>query len=456
MLLKSINPANGETVHEYPESQWEEIDTTIRSVKNAFHSWKKTSTQKRIDHVKKLAHLLDIRKENLAHTMTIEMGKPIQESRAEVEKCICLCNYYCEHIDEFLRSKSIPTEATESYVSFQPLGVILAIMPWNFPLWQVFRCAIPSILAGNTMVLKHASNVPGCAIAIEDLFLESDFPDDIFRSVLTSNRRVERIIANKRIAAVTLTGSTKAGQAVAQTAGTYLKKCVLELGGSDPYIILDDADLDMAVEACVKGRLLNTGQSCIGAKRFIATEKIYDEFEQRFVAEMKAVTMGDPLNEFNQLGPIARGNIREDLLSQVNKSISMGAHLLCGGEINYDVEGFYYPATVLSNVQSGMPAYNQELFGPVASLIKVKGEQEAIHIANDTSYGLGAAIFTADVEKGKYIAEHELDAGCCFVNDFVKSDPRLPFGGIKDSGYGRELSIYGLHEFVNIKTVYIK
>ncbi|GAF04217.1 succinate semialdehyde dehydrogenase [Saccharicrinis fermentans DSM 9555 = JCM 21142] len=296
----------------------------------------------------------------------------------------------------------------------------------------------------------------GCAIAIEDLFLESDFPDDIFRSVLTSNRRVERIIANKRIAAVTLTGSTKAGQAVAQTAGTYLKKCVLELGGSDPYIILDDADLDMAVEACVKGRLLNTGQSCIGAKRFIATEKIYDEFEQRFVAEMKAVTMGDPLNEFNQLGPIARGNIREDLLSQVNKSISMGAHLLCGGEINYDVEGFYYPATVLSNVQSGMPAYNQELFGPVASLIKVKGEQEAIHIANDTSYGLGAAIFTADVEKGKYIAEHELDAGCCFVNDFVKSDPRLPFGGIKDSGYGRELSIYGLHEFVNIKTVYIK
>ncbi|MGQ1785989.1 NAD-dependent succinate-semialdehyde dehydrogenase [Saccharicrinis sp. GN24d3] len=456
MLLKSINPANGEIVREYPESQWEEIDNTIRDVKNAFKSWRKTSIQKRIDHVKNLARLLEIKKEGLSFTITIEMGKPIVESRAEIDKCIWLCNYYCDNIDEFLKPRPVSTEATESYVSFQPIGVILAIMPWNFPLWQVFRCAIPSILAGNTMVLKHASNVPGCSIAIEDLFLESDFPDDIFRSVLTSNRKVERMIANKRIAAVTLTGSTKAGQAVAKTSGTYLKKCVLELGGSDPYIILNDADLDLAVEACIKGRLLNTGQSCIGAKRFIATEKIYEEFEHKFVKEMKSATMGDPFNEFNQLGPMARGNIREDLMSQVNKSVSLGANLLCGGEINYDIEGFYYPPTVLSNVQAGMPAYNQELFGPVASLMKAKGEQEAIKIANDTSFGLGAAVFTSDLDRGKYIAEYELDAGCCFVNDFVKSDPRLPFGGVKESGYGRELSIYGLYEFVNIKSIYIK
>ena len=456
MLLKSINPANGELVREYPESQWEEIDNTIRDVNNAFKSWRKTKIQERIAYVKNIAKLLEIKKEGLAFTISIEMGKPIVESRAEIEKCIRLCDYYCDKIDSFLKPQEVQTEATKSYVSFQPIGVILAIMPWNFPFWQVFRCAIPSILAGNTMVLKHASNVPSCAIAIEDLFLEADFPTDIFRSVLASNRKVERIIANKKIAAITLTGSTKAGQAVAQTAGAYLKKCVLELGGSDPYLILDDADLDIAVDSCVKGRLLNTGQSCIGAKRFIVTEKIYNDFEARFVNEMKSATMGDPFNEFNQLGPLARHNIREDLLSQVNKSVSQGAELLCGGEIDYDIEGFYFPATVLANVQPGMPAYNQELFGPVASLIKAKNEQEAIKIANDTSFGLGAAVFTRDIEKGKHMAEYELDAGCCFVNDFVKSDPRLPFGGIKESGYGRELSVYGLHEFVNIKTVYIK
>ncbi len=456
MLLKSINPASGEIIREYPESQWEEIDNIIRDVRQAFKSWRKTKIQERIDHVKNLAKLMEIKKEGLAFTITIEMGKPIAEARAEIDKCIWLCNYYCENIDNFLKPQLVETEASESYISFQPLGVILAIMPWNFPFWQVFRCAIPSILAGNTMVLKHASNVPGCAIAIEDLFLESDFPSDIFRSILTSNRKVERIITNKRIAALTLTGSTKAGQAVAQTAGAYLKKCVLELGGSDPYLILDDADLKLAVEACVNGRLINTGQSCIGAKRFIVTEKIYNDFEEKFVKEMKSATMGDPFNEFNQLGPLARGNIREDLLSQVNKSVSLGASLLCGGEIDYDIDGFYYPATVLSNVQTGMPAYNQELFGPVASLIKVKDEQEAIKVANDTSFGLGAAVFTSDIEKGKYIAELELEAGCCFVNDFVKSDPRLPFGGVKESGYGRELSVFGLHEFVNVKSVYIK
>ncbi len=456
MLLRSINPASGEIVREFPEYQWEEIDNIIRDVKEAYGTWRKSKVDDRITCVLELAKLLEIKKEGLAFTISIEMGKPINESRSEIDKCIRLCNYYCDNIHTFLKKQVIATEATESYVSFQPLGVVLAIMPWNFPFWQVFRFAIPSILAGNTVVLKHASNVPGCSIALEDLFVESNFPDHVFRSVLVSNRKVERMVADKRISAITLTGSTKAGQAVAETAGKYLKKCVLELGGSDPYILLDDVNIQEAVEACVKGRLINTGQSCIGAKRFIVTQKNYYEFEYLFVEKMKAASMGDPFNEKNQLGPIARGNIREDLLSQVNKSVSLGAKLICGGKFDESKNGFYFPATVLSNVQQGMPAYSQELFGPVASLIKVVDEEEAIKVANNTSFGLGAAIFTTDIEKGKYIAENEIEAGCCFVNDFVRSDPRLPFGGIKESGYGRELSIQGLHEFVNIKTIYIK
>jgi succinate-semialdehyde dehydrogenase/glutarate-semialdehyde dehydrogenase len=455
MLLKSINPANGEIVREYLEHQWEEIDNIIKEVQNAYKLWKYSKLDFRIEKIKTLAKFLNYKKEGLAFTISIEMGKPINESRAEIDKCISLCDYYCDNIEDIIQQKTILTEATNSYVTFQPLGVILAIMPWNFPFWQVFRFAVPAILAGNTVVLKHASNVPGCSIAIEDLFTDADFPDNVFRSVLASNRKVERMVANKRIAAITLTGSTKAGQAVAQTAGKYLKKCVLELGGSDPYLIFDDADIPQAVDACVKGRLINTGQSCIGAKRFIITQKVYDEFEALFVDKMKSATMGDPFDENNQLGPLARGNIRGDLFSQVTQSVSLGAQLLCGGELK-EGPGFYFPATVLSNIKAEMPAYNQELFGPVASLIKVSNEQEAIAIANDTSFGLGAAIFTADIEKGKFLAENELEAGCCFVNDFVKSDPRLPFGGVKESGYGRELSIYGPLEFVNTKTIYIK
>ncbi len=455
MLLKTINPASAETVREYPEHQWDEIDRIIKNVQKAFINWKKTDLNFRIDKLRAVAKLLELKKEGLAFTISIEMGKPILQSRAEIEKCIFLCNYYIENIETFLQKQIITTVATESYVSYQPLGVLLAIMPWNFPFWQVFRAAVPALLAGNTMILKHASNVPGCSIAMDDIFSEADFPEDVFRSVLISNRKVERIIANKRVAAVTLTGSTKAGRAVAQTAGKYLKKCVLELGGSDPYLIFDDADLEKTVDACVEGRLINTGQSCIGAKRFIATKKIYPAFEELFVEKMKTATMGDPFEEKNKLGPLSRGNIREDLLSQVNKSISMGANLICGGYFP-DMPGFYFPPTVLSNIQTGMPAYEQELFGPVASLIKADDEQHAIEIANDTSFGLGSAIFTSDIEKAKRIAEYELEAGTCFINDYVKSDPRLPFGGIKESGYGRELSIYGLQEFLNIKTICIK
>ncbi len=455
MLLKSINPASGDTVREYPEHQWDEIDSIIKNVRKAFTDWKKTNLSYRIEKVRSLAKLLEVKQEGLAFTISMEMGKPILESKAEIDKCIWLCHHYSDNIENYLKKQYIKTEGSDSYVTFQPLGVILAVMPWNFPFWQVFRCAIPAILAGNTVILKHASNVPGCSIAIESLFAEADFPDDVFRSTLASNRKVERMVANKRIAAISLTGSTKAGQAVAETAGKYLKKCVLELGGSDPYLIFDDANLEMAVDACVKGRLINTGQSCIGAKRFIVTKKIYTDFEALFVEKMKAATMGDPFDEKNMLGPLSRGNLREDLLSQVNKSVSMGANLLCGGSIP-DMPGFYFPATVLSNVRDGMPAYEQELFGPVASLILAQDEQEAIRIANDTTFGLGSAIFTSDVEKARYMAENELEAGSCFINDFVKSDPRLPFGGIKESGYGRELSIFGLQEFLNVKTIFIK
>ncbi|SMO71511.1 succinate-semialdehyde dehydrogenase / glutarate-semialdehyde dehydrogenase [Saccharicrinis carchari] len=456
MVLKSINPANGELIGEYTEFNAEQFGNIVDRVNRSFKTWSKTGLHRRIDHVKNLADLLSVNKEKLAAIITNEMGKNIAEARAEIDKCAWLCHYYCENIDDFLKVKPIQTDASESYISFRPLGVILAIMPWNFPFWQVFRCAIPTLLAGNTMLLKHASNVSACALAIEELFREADFPNDVFRTVLVSGQKVEKMIAHKSIAAVTLTGSDKAGRSVAQSAGSHLKKCVLELGGSDPYIILDDADLDLAVQTCVKGRLLNAGQSCIGAKRFIATPKIYDRFKAEFVREMKKASMGNPFDENKQLGPLARNDIREDLIAQVNESLNMGAQLLCGGLVNYDDKGFYYPATVLSNVQPGMPAYHQEMFGPVAALIKAKDETDTIKIANDTSFGLGAAVFTSDIEKGRYLAEFELEAGCCFVNDFVKSDPRLPFGGIKESGYGRELSIYGAHEFMNIKTVYIK
>lgn len=456
MILKSINPANSEVIAEYPEYTAEQVDRVIGCADISFKTWRNTALHERVACIKRLANNLEIKKEFLSSIMTSEMGKNIVESRAEIDKCIVLCNYYCDNAEDFLKIKTVQTEASESYISFQPLGVILAIMPWNFPFWQVFRCAVPTILVGNAMVLKHASNVSGCALAIEELFRDADFPEDVFRTVLISGKKVENMIAHKSIVAVTLTGSDKAGRAVAKSAGSHLKKCVLELGGSDAYVILDDADLDMAVQACVNGRLLNAGQSCIGAKRFIVTPKIFDRFEAMFVSEMKKASMGNPFDEKNKLGPLAREDIREDLIAQVNKSVEMGAHLLCGGKVDLTSQGFYYPATVLSNVQPGMPAYSQEMFGPVATIIKAKDETDAIRIANDTHFGLGAAVFTSDIEKGKRIAEFELEAGCCFVNDFVKSDPRLPFGGIKESGYGRELSIYGAHEFANIKTVYIK
>jgi succinate-semialdehyde dehydrogenase/glutarate-semialdehyde dehydrogenase len=327
-------------------------------------------------------------------------------------------------------------------------------MPWNFPFWQVFRFAAPGLMAGNAGILKHASNVSGCALAIEEVFREAGFPENLFRTILVPSSQMEDVIKNEKIKAITLTGSVPAGKAVARIAGSVLKKTVMELGGSDPYVILEDADLEMAADACVTARLINGGQSCIAAKRFIVVEKIYNSFEKLFIEKMKSKKMGDPFDESNHIGPQASFSLRDELHQQVEKSIKLGAELLLGGKIP-DADGAYYPSTVLSNVKKGMPAYDEELFGPVSALIKVKDESEAIEIANDTIFGLGAAVFTSDIKRGEKIAKERLDSGCCFVNAFVKSDPRLPFGGIKESGYGRELSSFGIREFVNIKTVYI-
>jgi len=387
--------------------------------------------------------------------MAQEMGKPVKDGRAEVEKCAWVCDFYAEQAAQFLKPEVVETEASRSFVTFQPLGVVLAVMPWNFPFWQVFRFAAPALMAGNAGVLKHASNVPGCALAIATVFRQAGFPEHLFETLLIGSAQVDAVIEHPLVTAVTLTGSTPAGQAVASKAGALVKKTVLELGGSDPYIILADADIEASVRTCVSSRLINSGQSCIAAKRFIVVESIQKQVEACFVAEMQAARMGDPLDTETTLGPLARHDLRDDLHQQVQASIAKGAHCLLGGTIP-EGPGAFYPPTVLTHVSKGMPAYDEELFGPVAAIITVPDEAEAIHVANDSIFGLGAAVFTQDKAKGERLAAQELEAGCCFVNTFVRSDPRLPFGGVKASGYGRELSHYGIKEFVNIKTVYVQ
>lgn len=399
--------------------------------------------------------LLKSRKEELARLMALEMGKVMKEGIAEIEKCAWVCEYYAQNAESMLENETIETQYSRSFVSYQPLGTILAVMPWNFPFWQVFRFLAPTLMAGNTAVLKHASNVPGCAMAIEELFREAGFPENVFRTLLVGSKLVENVIRHPAIKAVSLTGSTPAGRSVAAIAGSELKKCVLELGGSDPYIILKDAELEKSAKICATGRLLNAGQSCIGAKRFIVVDEIYFEFLEYFTDEMNQVVFGDPFHPETTMGPLAKKDLRDELHQQVVNSVKSGAEIVLGGEIP-NRKGAFYPPTILENVKPGMPAYDEELFGPVASVIRVKDEAEAIKVANDTEFGLGAAIFTRDLKKGENIAEKQLEAGCCFVNDFVKSDPRLPFGGVKTSGYGRELSVNGIKEFMNVKTVVVK
>jgi succinate-semialdehyde dehydrogenase/glutarate-semialdehyde dehydrogenase len=455
MAIQTINPTTGETIRTYDEMTPSEVDEIVSQCHRTFLDWRRTSYSTRAGLMRNAAGILRARSEEFARLMALEMGKVLREGRSEAEKCAWVCDYYAENAEAFLAREEIQTDATRSFVTFEPVGVVLAVMPWNFPFWQVFRFAAPALMAGNIGVLKHASNVPGCALAIEEVFRQAGFPQHALRTLLVSGSRVDSIIEHPSVKAVTLTGSTPAGRAIARKSGEMLKKTVLELGGSDPYLILEDADLEKAASACAASRIINAGQSCIAAKRFVAVEPVRARFEALLVGEMRAKRMGDPLDEKSDIGPQARHDLRDELHRQVTESIERGARCLLGGETPQG-KGAYYPPTVLADVRKGMPAYDEELFGPVAAIIPAKDEEDAVRIANDTVFGLGAAVFTADASRGERIAAAELEAGACFVNTFVRSDPRLPFGGVKESGYGRELSHFGIKEFVNIKTVYVK
>ena len=455
MNLISINPANNKKINSYEEISKDSINQIIDSSFNTFLEWRNKSFSYRAKKMRHLAELLKQKKDLLGLLMTKEMGKPIKQSIAEAEKCAWVCEYYADNAEKFLSQKEIPTGSTKSFISFQPIGIVLAIMPWNFPFWQVFRFASPALMAGNVGILKHASNVQGCAIEIEKLFLEAGFPKFAFSNLVIGSKKVSNVIKNSKISAVTLTGSTPAGKSVASLAGSLLKKTVLELGGNDPYVILEDADLDNAVKSCIAGRMLNAGQSCIAAKRFIVVQSCLKEFIDKVHNEIKKMKMGDPINPDINIGPMVNNIARDELHQQVLISIEKGTKLLFGGKIP-QLDGAFYPPTLLVNVEPGMPAFDDELFGPVAVVISAKDQSHAIELANKTNFGLGAAIFTRDLDKGENIATKELEAGSCFVNDFVKSDPRLPFGGIKESGYGRELSEFGIQEFVNIKSVVVQ
>jgi succinate-semialdehyde dehydrogenase/glutarate-semialdehyde dehydrogenase len=454
MGITSVNPATGKTIKTYDEMTPEEAAAAVAQAHDTWQVWRTTSFATRATHMKKTAGILRERKHELAKLMAAEMGKPLKQGVAEAEKCARVCDYYADNAEAHLAPDAIKTEGSKSYVAFEPLGVVLAIMPWNFPFWQVYRFAAPAVMVGNVGVLKHASNVPGCALAIEEIFMQAGVPEGVFRTLLIGNKQVKAVIEDPLVRAVTLTGSTPAGKAVAAQAGAVLKKTVLELGGSDPYVVLEDADLDFAAATCVNSRLINSGQSCIAAKRFVVVKPVLAAFTTRFVSLMKAKKMGDPLVEGTDLGPQARHDLRDALHKQVLASVEQGAGLLLGGEVPPG-DGAYYPPTVLADVKSGMPAYDEELFGPVAAIIEAKDESDAVRIANDTIFGLGAAVFTKDAARGERIAR-ALEAGATFVNSAVASDPRLPFGGIKESGYGRELGAYGIKEFVNVKTVYVK
>ncbi len=455
MSLESINPATGELIQSYEEHAPQQVEQALLEANNAFATWRRTPFAERAAPVNAAAAILRTRKEAYGKLMASEMGKPIAQGIAEAEKCAWVCDYYAENAERFLSPEIIPTDAMKSFVTFQPLGILLAVMPWNFPFWQVFRAAAPALMAGNAVVLKHASNVSGCALEIERVFRDAGLPEGLFKTFLLKSKRVNTLIAHPLVKAVTITGSTAAGKAVAAKAGEMLKKSVLELGGSDAYVVLEDAKLDETVSTCVTSRLINNGQSCIAAKRFIVVEPLLKRFEELFVQKMKGQNVGNPLDASVNVGPMARHDLRDELHEQVRRSVARGATILCGGEPPND-KGAFYPPTVLTNVRKGMPAYDEELFGPVAAIIAAKNEADAIRIANDSVFGLGAAVFTSDLKRGERIAAEELEAGSCFVNAFVKSDPRLPFGGIKESGYGRELSAFGIREFVNVKTVWAK
>lgn len=453
MALHSINPATEEVIAAYEETTPAQIESALADVSETFREWRGTTFEERADLLRAAAATLRANKGRYATLMTAEMGKPIVESEAEIEKCAWNCDYYAENGERFLASEDIATNARHSYVQFDPLGVILAVMPWNFPFWQVFRFAAPALMAGNTAMLKHASNVPGCALAIEDVFQKSGFPDGAFRTLLVPGAAAERLIADPRIQAVTLTGSDMAGQQVASAAGRALKKSVLELGGSDPFIVLADADVRAAASMAARARNINSGQSCIAAKRFIVVEEIADEFEELFASAVAALRIGDPMDRSTQVGPLARRDLRDALHSQVERSVALGAKIATGGK-PAEGRGYFYEPTVLTHVTPEMPVFTEETFGPVAAVVRVRGVDEAIDTANRSDLGLASSLWTGDIELGRRLAGR-IEAGAVFLNGMVASDPRLPFGGVKRSGYGRELSSFGIREFVNVKTIWI-
>jgi succinate-semialdehyde dehydrogenase/glutarate-semialdehyde dehydrogenase len=453
MSLRSVDPATGKTIQEYEEASPEAVTRILGASEAAFASWRATTFEHRAAIVAQAGTLLRERAEELAVLMAAEMGKPLPQGRSEVEKCATCCDHYARHAAGYLADEEVATEAKHSYVRYEPLGPVLAVMPWNFPFWQVFRFAAPALMAGNVGLLKHASNVSGCALAIEDIFRTAGVPVGAFQVLLISSGRVGDVIDSPHVRAVTLTGSTPAGRDVASRSGRAIKKTVLELGGSDAYLVLEDADLEAAAEACVRSRLINSGQSCIAAKRFLVMESVRTRFEDLFIEKMRARTMGDP-RQSPDVGPLARHDLRDGLHKQVTASVEQGARLRLGGVVP-EGPGAFYPPTVLTEVTKGMAAFDEETFGPVAAIVPVRDEAEAIRLANDSPFGLGAAVFTADLARGERIAA-ALEAGNVFVNALVASDPRLPFGGVKESGYGRELSRHGIREFVNIKTVYVK
>jgi succinate-semialdehyde dehydrogenase/glutarate-semialdehyde dehydrogenase len=453
MSIQSINPSTEVIIKTFNELSTVQLLEEIEKCFQTFLQWRSTTFNFRKELMQKAAIILRKRKEDYGRIMTLEMGKPIKQSYAEVEKCAWACEYFAENAEKFLTREFIQTDASESYVQYDPIGVVLSVMPWNFPFWQVFRFAAPALMAGNISLLKHASNVPMCALAIEEVFTLAGFPPNTFKTLLIGSSRVDEVIRHPKVAAVTLTGSDLAGRKVAESAGKYLKKSVLELGGSDPFILLSDADIEVAAKTAVSARIINNGQSCIAAKRFIVEKKLIKEFEKLFTGLVNQLKIGDPFDENNNLGPLAREDLLLDLDMQVKKSVELGAKVLTGGN-RLNMPGYFYQATILTNVKKGMPVYEQETFGPVAAIITAEDEEDAIRIANDSEFGLGASIWTKDLDKAKKIAAN-IESGCVFVNGMVKSDPRLPFGGVKFSGYGRELSHYGIKEFVNIKTVWI-
>jgi len=449
-----VNPTTLEIIESFRSYNWQEVERYIQVAGARYREWRELQYSERALFLHRAAAILRRREKNCAEVMSLEMGKPISQSYAEVEKCAWVCEYYADHAESILAEEQVSSDASKSCIRFDPIGVILAVMPWNFPFWQVFRFAAPALMAGNVCLLKHASNVPQCALLIEDIFRQAVFPEGCFTTLLIGSDLVENIIAHENVAAVTLTGSELAGSKVAECAGKHLKKSVLELGGSDPFIVLSDADVEAAAKVAATARLINTGQSCIAAKRFIVVKEIAQQFLAVFSDEMKSKRIGDPMAQDTEIGPIAREDLLLEVQQQISRSVELGARVTLGGK-RLKRQGVFFEATILTDVRKGMPAYGDELFGPVASVIVVENEEEAIATANDSAFGLGASLWTRDLVKAEMLARH-IESGSVFINGMVKSDPRLPFGGVKRSGYGRELSHYGIKEFVNIKTVWIK